>query len=734
MISDADYSTMKCSLVREALSAIFDGEDPGVDVVDVRAHVVGCRDCAAYEERLQPLHAGVFAALPQSPDLVARVVRARVPAWEVLLRLAVAACGGAELLTSLISLTQPGGAADNHGSPHATHESVAFTVALCIGLIVAAVRPRLAASYLPIIGVATLLNVVWSAVDIEDGEISLGHETDHVALILGAVLLLLLAIGTAGRGRGWRLPRWHSRPTPPPPRIRLVMRAVAAFAVIAIPVAVAAPAQAHAVLESSNPAPDQVLAAAPSAVSLHFDEAVTVLPTSVRVFAPNGSRIDDGTVATAPGDGSTIDIGTRNGGDGTYLVSWRVISADSHPVSGAFTYSVGHTSKAPTEAAASTNRTVAVLIGAARWISYAGSSLLIGAGAFVLMGGGRRSRRLAAAGGVVLAVGALGMILLKGPLDAGLGLSALGRGPLLHEVLRTDYGTAAIARGLIGMVAIAVIGRGSRLMQALTLIALAVPLAITFAVSGHAIGSPVAVVVDSAHVLAMSLWLGGLVAVLADGLPHRLEGPIRQFSGVALGSAGLLVATGTYQGWRQVRAWGALTGTTYGRELLIKVGIVLVVIAVAYTSRKATRLGAWSSLRRTVAVEVAGIAVILGISSTLSATQPAYTAWHPDVSANLSILGDTVQVSAVPDGDRSMDLHLYVFNASGELIDPAEVDASVSLPSQQLGPLPVTLTAAGPGHRVGKVSVPVVGEWTLTVTLRTTAIDEDTRTIGFPIH
>lgn len=734
MISGPDYSTMKCSVAREALSAIFDGEDPGADIVEVRTHVAGCRDCAAYELRLRPLQAEVSAALPPAPDLVARVVRPRVPAWEVLLRLAIAACGGAELLTSLVALTQAGGAADNHGSPHATHESVAFTVALCIGLIVAAVRPRLAVSYLPIIGVATLLNVVWSAVDIEDGEITLGHETDHVALILGAVLLVLLALITTGRGRGWRLPTWHSRPTPPPPRMRLVMRVVAAFAAVAIPVAVAAPAQAHAVLESSTPAPDQVLAAAPTDVSLHFDEAVTVLPTSLRVFAPNGSRIDSGAVTTAPGDGSTIEVGVGSAGDGTYLVSWRVISADSHPVSGAFTYSVGHAGKAPSEAAESTDRTVAVLLGTTRWISYAGSALLIGAGAFVLMGGGRRSRRLAAAGGAVLALGAVGMILMKGPLDAGLGLGAFGRGSLVHEVLRSDYGKAAVARGVIGLLAVAVVGRGSRLVQAGVLAVLAVPIAISFAVSGHAIGDAFAVVVDCAHVLAMSLWLGGLVAVLADGLPHRLEPAIRRFSGVALAAAGLLVATGTYQGWRQVRAWGALTGTTYGRELLIKIGIVLVVIAVAYTSRKATRLGAWPSLRRTVAVEVAGIAIILGISSTLSATQPAYSAWHPDVSANLSILGDTVQVSAVPDGDRTMDLHLYVFNASGELIDPPEVDASVSLPSQQLGPLTVALSNAGTGHRVGRVSVPVIGDWTLTVTLRTTAIDEDTRTIGFPIH
>ena len=132
--------------------------------------------------------------------------------------------------------------------------------------------------------------------------------------------------------------------------------------------------------------------------------------------------------------------------------------------------------------------------------------------------------------------------------------------------------------------------------------------------------------------------------------------------------------------------------------------------------------------------ETVGLCVVLGITSALVATEPAKTAYHPSASGELSLVGDTVQVSAIPDGDRRMDLHLYVFDKSGQPSDPKEITAAVSLPSKELGPLPVTLAVAGPGHRQGVVAVPVAGQWRLAVTVRTTAIDEATGYVTLPVR
>lgn len=100
-------------------------------------------------------------------------------------------------------------------------------------------------------------------------------------------------------------------------------------------------ALAHATLESTSPADGAVVSSAPASVSATFDESVGVSPDSLRVFAPNGQRADNGhtTHGRVP---QQITVGLLPGlGHGTYTVSWHVVSADSHRVQGAFTFSVG---------------------------------------------------------------------------------------------------------------------------------------------------------------------------------------------------------------------------------------------------------------------------------------------------------------------------------------------------------------------------------------------------------
>ena len=103
------------------------------------------------------------------------------------------------------------------------------------------------------------------------------------------------------------------------------------------------------------------------------------------------------------------------------------------------------------------------------------------------------------------------------------------------------------------------------------------------------------------------------------------------------------------------------------------------------------------------------------------------------VSADLTVGPDHVRVVAVPDGLQRVDLTLDVTDAAGRPTEPREVDASLTLPASKIGPLPITLTAAGHGHRTGIVSVPISGAWQLAVTVRTSAIDEATAYLDVPI-
>lgn len=95
---------------------------------------------------------------------------------------------------------------------------------------------------------------------------------------------------------------------------------------------------------------------------------------------------------------------------------------------------------------------------------------------------------------------------------------------------------------------------------------------------------------DILHLMAVASWLGGLAALLValHKVPGIERAAVRRFSRVAFVSVLVLAVTGVYQSWRQLGSWSALTGTDYGQLLLLKVGLVAVLLGIAYVSRKWT--------------------------------------------------------------------------------------------------------------------------------------------------
>jgi copper transport protein len=535
------------------------------------------------------------------------------------------------------------------------------------------------------------------------------------------------------------------------------------------------PASAHSILEGSSPASGEVVQQAPTSVVLTFSEAVTLLPDSVRVFGPDGARVDDGHVGHAHDDAATASVGLRGRlAQGTYLVAYRIVSADSHPVSGAYTFSLGHTSQPPTTAGIASGpvRSVDVALGLGRWLAYAGSALGLGAALFLSWcwpAGWRetRARRVVNAGVLLLTLGTTSTLLLKGPYDAGTGLADALDGHLLREVLGTTYGRALDARLLLIAALILLLtyrDRVSDRVLRLSLSGLLPVVGITFALCGHAAAGsyrPVAIVSDTLHVTAMSLWLGGLVVLLAVVLrgadDHDVVAtPARRFSRVAAGAVGVLVVTGIYQALREVTSWDVLSDTHYGHVLLVKIGIV----AVALFAAAGSRAWAWQSLhpvaavaamteaspmrsegtppparlRRTVAVETAALLGVLVASSLLVTSDPARAVAVPTAVSSTQRVGNaSVRVSAVPDGARAVSVRIQVLGTDGRPLEPRELDASLSLAAHDVGPLPVTLTRASTGVRTGHASVPFAGTWRLAVTVRTSAIDEATAYVEIPI-
>lgn len=410
----------------------------------------------------------------------------------------------------------------------------------------------------------------------------------------------------------------HFGPSP----IRRPLTAAALLAVLisvlfGMVLAGASPASAHAALTGSDPQDGAVVATAPEEVSLTFSEQIAVSDDSIRVLDPSGERADTGAPRELT-DGGPVRYGVAlHSGlpDGTYTVAWQAVSADSHPVSGAFTFSIGAPSD--TTVALPSNEAggglVGTLYGIARYAAYAGFILLAGGSAFVLAcwrrGAGERPlQRLVVRGWITLTAATLVMLLLRNPYTGSGKLADAFDLDGLQAVLDTKPGAALVSRllllGASALFVAVLFGAYAKredekekqdLSFGLTVggVVLAIGIAGTWALAEHAstgLQPGIAMPVDVAHLLAVAAWLGGLAALLVAlyRTPHITADAVRRFSRVAFGSVVVLAATGLYQSWRQVGSWSALTGTWYGQLLLVKVGLVAAILAVAWFSRRWT--------------------------------------------------------------------------------------------------------------------------------------------------
>ncbi|WPP30814.1 copper resistance CopC/CopD family protein [Streptomyces sp. CL7] len=412
------------------------------------------------------------------------------------------------------------------------------------------------------------------------------------------------------------------------PRVRTLVLLI--LAVAGVLLAGAAPASAHAALTGSDPAQGAVVDTAPTRVSLTFSEPVAVGDDSVRVLDPKGERVDKGDPANP--SGTTYSVPLVSGlPDGTYTVAYQVVSADSHPVAGAFTFSIGAPSETTVSvsAQASDDGLVGWLYGLGRYVSYAGFVVLAGGAAFVLAcwAPGARVRavqRLVVSGWLALTAATLGLLLLRGSYTTSGRVGDVFDLELLGDVLQTKTGAALVSRLLLLAAAalfIAVLfGAYARTADAapdhpgdgdggepdkrdLTLglalggTVVAAGLAASWAMSEHAsqgLQAGVAMPVDVVHLLAVAAWLGGLTALLVALYRAPVETPVgrdavRRFSRLAFGSVVTLAVTGVYQSWRQLGSWSAFTDTRYGQLLLVKIALVAVMVAVAFLSRRWTR-------------------------------------------------------------------------------------------------------------------------------------------------
>jgi copper transport protein len=397
-------------------------------------------------------------------------------------------------------------------------------------------------------------------------------------------------------------------------------RVAVVFAAIAVGFVLPSSAFAHAYLVKTVPAASGVLESPPPSVQLTYDEAVEPRFAIISVTNAAAQQETTGPVTRSPGDPDTLVVPLRgNLPQGWYLVYWRAISVDGHPVQGAFTYAIGPNPgpapefKIPSIASSATSPNLLI----ARWAMFL--TVMVSIGLFVLRFliarplvrtvPGASLRALSVA---LVIASVLGLIAIPVYLDFATANDSL-RSVFDLGALVPLFRVTAFGRGYVDMTLCFAlfclaawislwVDRPERDLRSVSelasvtgaLLAAAAVLSIPGA-SGHAgQTSPrgVSLFLDWLHLVAGSVWLGGLVGLLvlwrslAPG--RRVAGlavSVPRFSAVALPAVVALLATGTLATIIHLPAVDALWKTGYGVAILVKIGLLTAAVAFAANNR-----------------------------------------------------------------------------------------------------------------------------------------------------
>jgi len=532
-------------------------------------------------------------------------------------------------------------------------------------------------------------------------------------------------------------------------------------------------ASAHAYLVRTVPGQSQILHAAPHEVALTYDEAVEPRFAVVSVTDPRGHQLTTGPVERSPSNPDTLVVPLRpHLPRGWYLVYWRAISVDGHPVQGAYTFAIGPAPGAPPEFAvphASQSATTPdVLI--ARWIAFL--SVMTAIGLFVMRiaiarplvrrvdGTSLRPVSIAFLAAAAVGLVAVPMYLeiatsidtLRSVLDVGalvplFRVTAFGRAWVdLELCLALFCGAAAAALWLDHprrerrSIAELLAGVGALLGAAGVLL---VP-----GLAGHAAQTAprgVSLLLDWVHLASASIWLGGLVGliVLAVTLPpeRRVAGLavcVPRFSAVALVAVVLLLASGVGASIVHLPLLAALWQTSYGVAILVKAGLLAAAIGLAAVNRLRTtpQLAAASErvdrgepavrlLRRMVGGEVVLLVAAVLAAAVLSSLAPPPAALAA-AGSNLATVGPgrvasvvhtdgyTLQVLIDPNRVGVVDAFGLRITKGGEPVTGADVTLTFAMLEMAMGNLEYQLVETAPGVYTRRAPALVMsGRWSL---------------------
>jgi copper transport protein len=517
---------------------------------------------------------------------------------------------------------------------------------------------------------------------------------------------------------------------------------VACFIALLIVVAHAGEACAHASLVKASPADGAVVPVAPAALSLTFNEPVS--PLVIRLIGPDGAPIVPRTVV---GEDNTVTVtAPANLQRGTHVLSWRVISADGHPVGGSLMFSIGAPSAQPAaEADSRADRGVRAVLWAVRVVLYVGLFAGIGGAFFCAWIADPVSRRRSQPWLLVLLaaglVAAPASVALQGVDALDLPLSGVTQKVSWETGLETSYGLTAIAAAFALFAGFfACVAESARIARGLALLGL-LGVGLALSLSGHASTAQPQLVSRPAlflHAVCVAFWIGALLP-LALGVRDAGKraapsgvGEVRRFSNAIVPVVVLLVLTGLWLAFVQLDRIDALWTTSYGQVLACKLAAVIALFALAAANRywlvpKFESSGGAAARRFAISIafELIIALMILGLVALWRFTPPP-RALAADAPVSVHIHGEKAmaQIEIERAKPQSPQASVLVLDGAFQPLAAKEVTLVLANPAAGIEPIRMNATRADSSGgaeantsswRIGDLRIPVAGRWNLRV-------------------
>jgi copper transport protein len=527
------------------------------------------------------------------------------------------------------------------------------------------------------------------------------------------------------------------------------------------------PVFAHAELVSSTPEANARLGRAPAQIALLFSEEIDPNFSRISVLNTQGVQVDNSDSKVDPAERTRLTVSLRSLPDGVYTVVWRVVSADDgHLTEGSYPFAVGNVyaaaltaaqSSAGSQAAASPGSiavrallylAIAVLAGGLLFaqLVWRPSLAAIGITGEETPRFARIQRQLAAGALALLGLASLLGVMVQAGEAAGSGIAWPWSGPALSVWVNSRYGILVIARMAAGLALAGLVLAPANRWNRWAAFPLLVCLALTYSLSSHAAAQPaplLPVISDTLHLLAASVWVGGLFLFVAGvRLSGRLDPQPRtrlvaalipHFSTLALASVAALTVTGLYAALVDVGSLALLTTTPYGQALLVKLALALPMVgmgaynllvstprmrrAAAEVEGDAARV---AFFRKLVTTEASlGLALLIWVG-VFTALPPAKVNALPAGFAKTLSADDLTLQLAIDPGRVGLNTFTLTLTSGGKpVLDASEVDLRFTAQSGSIATEEARLVSVGAGKYSLKGSyLSLADQWQVTAIVR----------------